>query len=99
METSQPLLICTLAVFVSGEIKSKPKMTDITGHRAAERTARHSAQYALLLGLAICGALWFLYTPYKQIYVPNSEDIPALADGLLLAPGARWQDWFTRGYS
>jgi hypothetical protein len=41
---------------------------------------------ALLLGAAI-----FL--------VPNDADIPALADALLLAPGARWQDWFTRGYS
>src|SRR5262249_10518344 len=24
---------------------------------------------------------------------------PALADGALLAPDARWEDWFTRGYS
>jgi hypothetical protein len=31
--------------------------------------------------------------------VPNGGDIPALADGLLLAPSAHWQDWFTRGYS
>jgi hypothetical protein len=75
------------------------KMTEITGHRAAEGTARHSGRHALLLGLAICGLLWILYTPYRQIYVPNGDDIPALADGLLLAPGARWQDWFTRGYS
>jgi hypothetical protein len=43
--------------------------------------------------------LWILYTPYRELYVPNSIDIPVLADGLLLAPGAHWTDWFTRGYS
>jgi hypothetical protein len=26
-------------------------------------------------------------------------DTPVLADGLLLASGAHWEDWFTRGYS
>jgi hypothetical protein len=49
--------------------------------------------------LAIFGFLWILYIPYRKIYVLNFTDIPALADGLLLAPGARWEDWFTRGYS
>jgi hypothetical protein len=43
--------------------------------------------------------LWILYIPYYGIYVPGGGDVPALADGLLLAPGARWQDWFTRGYA
>ncbi len=54
---------------------------------------------ALLLGLAILGLLWLISIPYRQDYVPNSTDIPALADGLLLAPGANWKDWFTSGYS
>src|SRR5262249_18648776 len=54
---------------------------------------------AVLLGFAIFGLLWILDTPYREFYVPNSRDVPALADGLLLAPGAHWEDWFTRGYS
>jgi hypothetical protein len=54
---------------------------------------------AVLLGFAIFGLLWILYTPYRQLYVPNETDVPALADGLLLAPGSDWEDWFTRGYS
>jgi hypothetical protein len=54
---------------------------------------------AVLLGFAIFGLLWILDTPYREFYVPNMDDIPALADGLLLAPGAQWDDWFTRGYS
>ena len=54
---------------------------------------------AVLLGFAIFGLLWILDTPYREFYVPSSADIPALADGLLLAPGAHWEDWFTRGYS
>ena len=63
------------------------------------RTGRHSGGIALLLGFAIFGLLWILHIPLREIYVPNEDDIPALADGLLLAPGAHWQDWFTRGYS
>ena len=53
----------------------------------------------VLLGFVIFGLLWILDTPYREFYVPNALDVPALADGLLLAPGAHWQDWFTRGYS
>ena len=30
--------------------------------------------------------------------MPNEDDISHFVDGLLLAPGAHWQDWFTRGY-
>jgi hypothetical protein len=51
------------------------------------------------LGFAIFGLLWILDTPYREFYVPNWGDAPVLADGLLLAPGARWEDWFTHGYS
>src|SRR5262249_26767229 len=54
---------------------------------------------ALSLGFAIFGLLWIVYIPCRQVYVPNDNDIPALADGLLLAPGAHWKDWFARGYS
>jgi hypothetical protein len=55
---------------------------------------------AVLLGWTIFGLLWILYIlTIRKIYVPLSGDIPALADGLLLAPDANWQDWFSRGYS
>ena len=55
---------------------------------------------AILVGSVIFVLLWVIYlSTIRAIYVPNPGDIPALADGLLLAPGARWQDWFTRGYS
>ena len=63
------------------------------------RTGRHSGGIALLLGFAIFGLLWILHIPLREIYVPNEDDISTLASSLLLAPGARWQDWFTRGYS
>ena len=75
------------------------KVTDIISHRTAQRAGCHSGRSALLLGFAIFGLLWILYIPIREIYVPNEDDIPVLADGLLLAPGAHWQDWFTRGYS
>jgi hypothetical protein len=71
-------------------------------HRISTPIALCSGQTgwgAVLLGLAIFGLLWILDTPYREFYAPNATDIPALADGLLLAPGAHWEDWFTRGYS
>jgi hypothetical protein len=72
----------------------------IHSSRAAELGARHSARFALLLGFAVFGLLWILYIPWRDIYMPPDGDtLPVLADGLLLAPGAHWQDWFTRGYS
>ena len=74
-------------------------MTDIISHRTAQRAGRHSGRSALLLGFAIFGLLWILHIPLREIYVPNEDDISNLVDSLLLAPGARWQDWFTRGYS
>jgi hypothetical protein len=72
------------------------RVIEPTLHRRPQLTAQYRA---LLLGLAIFGLLWFVSIPYRQVYVPNNTDIPALADGLLLAPGANWIDWFTRGYS
>jgi hypothetical protein len=68
------------------------------GSSAAPRAGRN----ALLLGFAIFGLLWNLYihSPMREIYTPPDHDsLPLLVDGSLLAPGARWQDWFTRGYS
>ena len=57
------------------------------------------ARRALALGAAILGFLWFLNLPYRRIFQLDSADVPALADGMLLLPGARWEDWITRGYS
>lgn len=72
------------------------RVIDRNLHRSPQLAALYRA---LLLGLAIFGLLWFVSIPYRENYVPNSTDIPALADGLLLAPGANWEDWFTIGYS
>ena len=74
-------------------------MIDIASYWAALQSARPSGVRALLLGLATFVLLWIFSIPYRAAYVPNGGDIPALADGLLLAPGAHWLDWFTRGYS
>ena len=54
---------------------------------------------ALLLALAVFAGLWLLNTPYRQAYQPSHDDVTALADGLLLLPGARWTDWFTQGHT
>jgi len=69
--------------------------------RGVQRALHHhqTGWCAVLLGFAIFGLLWIVSSPYRRLYVPNDLDIPVLADGLLLAPGARWEDWFTRGYS
>jgi hypothetical protein len=74
-------------------------MNDLTPHPRARPTVRSVGQSALLVGLAIFGLLWTLQIPIREIYVPNEDDIATLADALLLAPGASWQHWFTRGYS
>jgi hypothetical protein len=66
--------------------------------KAAPQSAQYVGLRAFLLGLGTFALLWILSIPYRTAYVPNGGDIPALADGLLLAPGAHWQDWFTRGY-
>ena len=55
---------------------------------------------AVLAGFIIFAILWALYSyHYGAIYIPNNLDIPALADGALLAPDAHWTNWFTRGYA
>lgn len=53
----------------------------------------------MLVGLAVFGLLWFLNIAYRRVYQPDDNDVTALADGLLLLPGAQWQDWFTRGHT
>jgi len=71
-------------------------MTDQTVHRSPQCAVRQRTRWgAVLLGFATFGLLWMVYIPWRRVYVPNDLDIPALADGLLLAPGARWEDWFT----
>lgn len=77
-------------------------MTDPSPHSGAQPAlhVRQTGWGALLSGLAIFGLLWILYLPWRDIYMPPDGDtLPLLVDGLLLVPGAHWQDWFTRGYS
>src|SRR5262245_30646906 len=74
-------------------------MTEITPYRVGQIIVSGSGERALLLGVAIFGLLLAVYIPYLSVYVPNKDDIPIFADGLLLAPGASWQDWFIRGSS
>src|SRR5260370_346888 len=59
----------------------------------------HAIRYALLMGLAAVALLWLLDVSYRRVYQPDEDDITALADALLLVPGARWGDWFTHGHS
>src|SRR5262245_35825621 len=70
-------------------------------YRGAQRTLHHhqTGWGGVLVGFAIFGLLWMLSSPYRQLYVTHDLDLPALADCLLLVSGARWEDWFTRGYA
>jgi len=52
-----------------------------------------------LVGLTVFGLLWILNSAWRQVYQGSHDDISVLADGLLLAPGARWEDWFTQGHA
>src|SRR5262249_36845503 len=82
-------------------LKRVPMIDQSSIHRGAPRALHHyqTGWVAVLVGSAILGLLWILGAPDRELYVPNETDIPALADGLLLASGARWENWFTRGYS
>lgn len=51
------------------------------------------------IGLLACILLWLINIPYRHAYQPNDNDVTALADALLLLPGAHWQDWFTHGHT
>src|SRR5438046_2923566 len=92
---------CAVVQSLSVRFTTLSTMTD----QVVRRTTKPAAQTgqagwgALLLGLAILGLLWVLSTPDRENYVPNALDITILIDGLLLAPGAHWTDWFTHGYS
>jgi len=70
----------------------------VTGGIEPARRFDDPAAGALLVGLTVFGVLWLLNIPYRQVYQPDQNDLTALADGLLLAPGARWEDWFTQGH-
>jgi hypothetical protein len=91
------------AVFIQIVAQSAPHpiaMINPSSYPATQGTADHfQPARAAFLGLATFALLWILYIPYRELYVPNGVDIPALADGLLLAPDAHWQTWFTCGYS
>jgi hypothetical protein len=54
---------------------------------------------AVSIGLLVCALLWLINIPYRRAYQPNDNDVTALADALLLLPGAQWQDWFTQGHT
>jgi hypothetical protein len=71
----------------------------VTASIAPAPHPRHSGWTALLLGVAIFGLLWVAGSAYRRVYVARVDDVTALADGLLLVPGARWEDWFTHGHS
>ena len=54
---------------------------------------------AISIVVGVSTLLWLLNAPYRQVYQPTHDDVTALADGLLLLPGAHWYDWFARGHS
>jgi hypothetical protein len=62
-------------------------------------SCRLTAISVFLVALAVFAGLWLLNLPYRQAYQPSHDDVTALADGLLLLPGARWTDWFSQGHS
>jgi hypothetical protein len=67
---------------------------------AARAVARAGGTWLpILLGCAVFVGLWLVDLPYRHAYQPTDNDVTALADGLLLVPGARWQDWFIHGHS
>ena len=68
---------------------------------AAQASSRHGAVawLPIFLGCAVFAALWLVDLPYRHAYQATDNDVTALADGLLLVPGARWQDWFIHGHS
>src|SRR5262245_25693814 len=67
-------------------------------HRS--HSTRRAGRNALLLGFEVFGMLSILdIIAFPEIYVLNDDDIAVLTTSLLLSPGARWQNWFTQGYS
>ena len=72
---------------------------DLSAAAKPAASPRRVASSSLLLTLVVFALLWVVLAPYRRIYLPRVDDITALADGLLLLPGAHWQDWFTSGHS
>ena len=62
-------------------------------------TRRSVLAPALLLAASVFALLWLTNIPYRHAYQPSHDDVTALADGLLLLPGASWKSWFTLGHS
>ena len=82
------------------------KIGNVPGAEAKRRDNAASGLGALPLGvtagcigLLVCILLWLINISYRHAYQPNDNDVTALADGLLLLPGARWEDWFTHGHT
>ena len=65
---------------------------DPAPHRLPGDRIRDVSWGVATLGLTVFGLLWLVNTPYRQVYVPRMDDVTALADGLLLRPGAHWQE-------
>lgn len=67
---------------------------------AARASSRNAVAWVpILLCCVVFAALWLIDLPYRHAYQPTDNDVTALADGLLLVPGAHWQDWFIHGHS
>ena len=70
-----------------------------TALRQIAASSRDCRRGLFLVVGAVFGLLWLVGMSYRQVYVARVDDVTALADGLLLVPGARWEDWFTQGHS
>src|SRR5690348_14163393 len=64
-----------------------------------DRPAGGLLREGLLVAVPVFSLLWLVGWSYRGVYVPRVDDVTAFADGLLLVPGARWEDWFTEGHS
>jgi len=79
-------------ITVPGEFRDSPTPSSRSADRKLWRRT-------LLFGLSLFLVLSALSIVARQFYVLTEDDVPIFADSLLLAPDARWQDWFTRGHS
>lgn len=83
---------------LSAQSASGTRSQGIAASDATRRPA-DSAGIALLIVLVTFVVMWLVNVRYREFYQPDDNDITALADGLLLVPGASWQHWFTQGHS
>src|SRR5262249_31573819 len=84
--------------FVAEAVEHGPDDT-VTRSACSGHHPRGLLRGALLVAVAIFALLWLVGLLYRDVYVPRVDDVTAFADGLLLIPGARWEDWFTEGHS